>query len=132
AYSALLEDLCDDPHFLVSSDGVRASEFWGIFNPEAGEFFLSGDLTAETAIWRQDLSSSRGMELVEVFPSPAGLGGDLLSFFHDRLKVYLRDKGARHDLIDAVISPEADDLLLVVSRVAALGIFLDSEDGQNL
>jgi len=57
---------------------------------------------------------------------------DLLSFFHDRLKVYLRDKGARHDLIDAVITPEADDLLLVVSRVAALGIFLDSEDGQNL
>jgi glycyl-tRNA synthetase beta chain len=57
---------------------------------------------------------------------------DLLSFFHDRLKVYLRDKGARHDLIDAVISPEADDLLVVVSRVAALGIFLDSEDGKNL
>ncbi len=28
---------------------------------------------------------------------------DLLSFFHDRLKVYLRDKGARHDLIDAVL-----------------------------
>ena len=57
---------------------------------------------------------------------------DLLSFFHDRLKVYLRDKGARHDLIDAVISPEEDDLLLVTSRVAALGIFLDSEDGRNL
>ncbi len=57
---------------------------------------------------------------------------DLLSFFHDRLKVYMRDKGARHDLIDAVISPEEDDLLLVTSRVAALGIFLDSEDGQNL
>jgi glycyl-tRNA synthetase beta chain len=57
---------------------------------------------------------------------------DLLSFFHDRLKVYLRDKGARHDLIDAVISPESDDLLVVVSRVAALGIFLDSEDGKNL
>ncbi|MBX9464464.1 MAG: glycine--tRNA ligase subunit beta [Aquamicrobium sp.] len=57
---------------------------------------------------------------------------DLLSFFHDRLKVYLRDKGARHDLIDAVISPEADDLLLVTSRVAALGIFLDSDDGKNL
>lgn len=132
AYAALLEHLCDGPDFLVSSDGVRASEFWGIFNPEAGEFFLSGELTAETAIWRQQPSSSGGMDLVEVFPSPAGLGADLLSFFHDRLKVYLRDKGARHDLIDAVISPEADDLLLVVSRVAALGIFLDSEDGQNL
>ena len=57
---------------------------------------------------------------------------DLLSFFHDRLKVYLRDKGARHDLIDAVITPDADDLLVIVSRVAALGIFLDSEDGKNL
>ena len=57
---------------------------------------------------------------------------DLLFFFHDRLKVYLRDKGARHDLIDAVISPEADDLILVTSRVAALGIFLDSDDGKNL
>ncbi len=62
----------------------------------------------------------------------ANRDADLLSFFHDRLKVYLRDKGARHDLIDAVISPEADDLLLVVSRVAALGIFLDTEDGKNL
>ena len=57
---------------------------------------------------------------------------DLLSFFHDRLKVYLRDQGARHDLIDAVISPEADDLLAVVRRVEALGSFLDSEDGRNL
>ena len=57
---------------------------------------------------------------------------DLLAFFHDRLKVYLRDQGARHDLIDAVITPEADDLLLIVRRVEALGALLDSEDGQNL
>ncbi|ESX96282.1 glycine--tRNA ligase subunit beta [Mesorhizobium sp. LNJC403B00] len=31
-------------------------------------------------------------------------GPDLLAFFHDRLKVYLRDQGARHDLIDAVLA----------------------------
>ncbi len=67
-----------------------------------------------------------------VFHGVMRLKFDLISFFHDRLKVYLRDKGARHDLIDAVISPEADDLLLVTSRVAALGIFLDSDDGRNL
>jgi len=133
AYRTSLEDLCDDPSYLVSSDGVRASEFWGIFNPDANEFFLSGDLTDETAIWRLEPGgTASGMELVEQFPSPAALGRDLLSFFHDRLKVYLRDKGARHDLIDSVITPEADDLLLVVSRVAALGIFLDGEDGRNL
>ncbi len=57
---------------------------------------------------------------------------DLLSFFHDRLKVYLRDQGARHDLIDAVITPESDDLLLIVRRVEALGALLETEDGQNL
>ncbi len=66
---------------------------------------------------------------IEIDPPTAA---DLLSFFHDRLKVYMRDKGARHDLIDAVISPDADDLLLITARVAALGIFLDSEDGKNL
>ena len=57
----------------------------------------------------------------------------LLSFFADRLKVYLRDLGARHDLIDAVFSlGDQDDLLKIVRRVDALGVFLDSEDGQNL
>ncbi|UCI32511.1 glycine--tRNA ligase subunit beta [Mesorhizobium sp. B4-1-4] len=57
---------------------------------------------------------------------------DLLAFFHDRLKVYLRDQGARHDLIDAVITPQSNDLLQIVRRVEALGSFLDSEDGRNL
>ncbi|RDI55121.1 glycine--tRNA ligase subunit beta [Microvirga subterranea] len=60
-------------------------------------------------------------------------GLDLLSFFADRLKVYLRDQGARHDLIDAVFALEGqDDLLMVVRRVEALGRFLDTEDGANL
>ncbi|HWK65179.1 MAG TPA: glycine--tRNA ligase subunit beta [Rhizobiaceae bacterium] len=62
---------------------------------------------------------------------------DLLAFFHDRLKVYLRDQGARHDLIDAVLASSGggaanDDLLMIVRRVEALGSFLDSEDGRNL
>ena len=58
---------------------------------------------------------------------------DLLAFFADRLKVQLREQGARHDLVDAVFALEGqDDLLLIVSRVKALGQFLDSEDGQNL
>ncbi|MFC5385228.1 glycine--tRNA ligase subunit beta [Aquamicrobium segne] len=57
---------------------------------------------------------------------------DLLSFFHDRLKVYLKDKGVRHDLIESIITPQADDLLAILRRVEALGVFLDSEDGQNL
>jgi glycyl-tRNA synthetase beta chain len=61
------------------------------------------------------------------------LPNDLLSFFADRLKVQLRDQGARHDLVDAVFSLGGqDDLLLVVHRVEALGKFLDTDDGKNL
>jgi glycyl-tRNA synthetase beta chain len=58
---------------------------------------------------------------------------DLLSFFADRLKVHLREKGARHDLIDAVFSLGGqDDLALIVKRVEALGAFLKTEDGATL
>ena len=61
------------------------------------------------------------------------LGLDLLSFFAERLKVYLRDQGARHDLIDAVFSLGGqDDLALIVKRVNALGDFLKTDDGANL
>ncbi len=70
-------------------------------------------------------------------PTPEEEGGgntsSLLLFLADRLKVYLRDKGARHDLIDAVFDlPGQDDLVLIVRRVEALGRFLDTEDGRNL
>jgi glycyl-tRNA synthetase beta chain len=71
----------------------------------------------------------------ETFPvvdSSAEIVSDLLSFFHDRLKVYLRDMGARHDIIDSVLTPETDDLLLVARRAEALTSFISSEDGKNL
>jgi glycyl-tRNA synthetase beta chain len=57
---------------------------------------------------------------------------DLMAFFHDRLKVSLRDAGARHDLVDAVISAESNDLLQIMQRVEALSELLGSEDGKNL
>ena len=58
---------------------------------------------------------------------------DLIGFFADRLKVQLREQGARHDLVDAVFSLAGqDDLLMIVRRVEALGKFLDTDDGKNL
>jgi glycyl-tRNA synthetase beta chain len=57
---------------------------------------------------------------------------ELLAFFADRLKVYLKDQGARHDLVDAVFTLGGDDLLMIVRRVEALGRFLDTEDGEHL
>ncbi len=58
---------------------------------------------------------------------------DLLSFFHDRLKVYLKDEGIRHDVIDACLAmPGNDDLTLLVARARALSDTLKTEDGTNL
>ena len=57
----------------------------------------------------------------------------ILSFFADRLKVQLREQGARHDLVDAVFAlGNQDDLVLVVHRVEALGKFLATDDGKSL
>ena len=64
---------------------------------------------------------------------PDVLFDELMSFFNERLEVYMRERGARYDLIDAVFAlPGQDDLLLIVSRVEALGRFLDTEDGTDL
>jgi glycyl-tRNA synthetase beta chain len=60
------------------------------------------------------------------------ISDDLRAFLQDRLKVYLRDNGLRHDIIDAVLTPDSCNLLTIVRRVEALGSFLDSEDGKNL
>ena len=57
---------------------------------------------------------------------------DLSSFFNDRLKIYLRDRGARHDLLDAVFALGEDDLVLIVARINALDAFLKTEDGASL
>jgi len=78
---------------------------------------------------------SRGARRAQI-PDDARLAAitrSLLDFLADRLKVYLRDKGARYDLIDAVFAlPGQDDLLTIVWRVEALGRLLDTEDGKNL
>ncbi|MBN8975051.1 MAG: glycine--tRNA ligase subunit beta [Rhizobiales bacterium] len=69
----------------------------------------------------------------EAVPVGRKILDDLLSFFADRLKVQLREQGARHDLVDAVFALEGqDDLLMIVRRVEALGKFLDTDDGKNL
>jgi glycyl-tRNA synthetase beta chain len=69
----------------------------------------------------------------ETFSKESIALADLMIFVTDRLKIQLREQGARHDLVDAVYRREGqDDLLLIVRRVEALGTFLDTEDGKNL
>jgi glycyl-tRNA synthetase beta chain len=61
---------------------------------------------------------------------------DLLVFIEDRLRVQLREQGARHDLLDAVTETYSlvpgNQLILIISRIEVLAKFLDSEDGKNL
>ncbi|KCZ52876.1 glycine--tRNA ligase subunit beta [Hyphomonas pacifica] len=80
----------------------------------------------------QPSQSRKDKEINELLRSTEGWHNDLLSFFADRLKQYLRDQGQRHDLIDAVFALGEDDLVLITRRVEALGAFLDTEDGANL
>jgi glycyl-tRNA synthetase beta chain len=67
------------------------------------------------------------------FSAQVGRGADLLSFLHDRLKVFLKDQGIRHDVIDACLAmPGNDDLSLLVKRAEALSATLKTDDGANL
>jgi glycyl-tRNA synthetase beta chain len=71
--------------------------------------------------------------LAEAYKVAEEVPYDLLSFFHDRLKVYLKDQGVRHDVIDACLAmPGNDDLTLLVKRATALAETLKTEDGANL
>src|SRR4029079_1167380 len=64
----------------------------------------------------------------------SGIGDSFEGFFYERLKVQLREEGARHDLVDAVLHlrGRAAGIVSIVRRVEALGRFLDTEDGKNL
>jgi len=102
----------------------------------------------DAAVATRDLSLSSDTEqaiydAIERHHQPSAevvssLAGDLLDFFADRLKVQLREDGARHDLVDAVFGlgettgQPQDDLLMIVRRVEALAAFLDTEDGASL
>ena len=95
-------------------------------------YIRDGALNATIAI-ASDLAPALDQRWIEAAEIAHRRALDLMAFFADRLKVYLRDQGARHDLIDAVFAlPGQDDLVSTVRRVEALGRFLDTEDGRNL
>jgi glycyl-tRNA synthetase beta chain len=90
---------------------------------------LSNQLRRLLQEWGERLAVTSGTDKTIVISDES----DLLAFFCDRLKVQLREQGARHDLVDAVFALQGqDDLVLIVRRVEALGKFLDTEDGKNL
>jgi glycyl-tRNA synthetase beta chain len=91
---------------------------------------------AKTLVERLSDQENISFDLIADFSADLAIGEvgpNLLSFFHDRLKVYLRDRGIRHDVIDACLAmPGNDDLTLLVNRATALSDFLKTDDGTNL
>jgi glycyl-tRNA synthetase beta chain len=101
---------------------------------------------AALGVIRLILENGLRLPLNEVFAKAGGLAGkvksakkgvfdprELLDFFADRLKVHLREKGVRHDLIAAVFAlGDEDDLVRLLARVEALGKFIGTDDGANL
>jgi glycyl-tRNA synthetase beta chain len=103
--------------------------FWKIDEKPTGSKDPYALRRAALGVIRVVLDNSLRLGLTKI----SDVSADLLSFFADRLKVQLREQGARHDLVDAVFALESqDDLLMIVRRVDALGKFLDTDDGKNL
>ncbi len=75
----------------------------------------------------------KAAETIEASESAATNLKDLMSFFHDRLKVHLREKGIRHDIIDACLAMRSnDDLAVLANRAEILGSFIESDEGTDL
>jgi glycyl-tRNA synthetase beta chain len=127
------------PHFAAVRRDEALAEAIAILGPLHADIANLSSEDVETAVKLEALASQierdKRVELTSLVRAHKDLDltVDLLSFFADRLKVHLREQGARHDLVDAVFAlPGQDDLLLIVRRVEALGKFLDSTDGKNL
>jgi len=126
-------------HFAAVRRDEALAEAIAILGPLHADIANLSSEDVETAVKLEALASQierdKRVELTSLVRAHKDLDltSDLLSFFADRLKVHLREQGARHDLVDAVFAlPGQDDLLMIVRRVEALGKFLDSTDGKNL
>ncbi|HVI30318.1 glycine--tRNA ligase subunit beta [Hansschlegelia sp.] len=109
--------------------------FWAIDEKPTGSKDPYALRRAALGVVRIILDNGLRLRLLSVLRAEVAL--DLLAFFADRLKVQLREQGARHDLVDAALAAGVDasvndDLLLIVRRVEALGRLLETDDGKNL
>jgi glycyl-tRNA synthetase beta chain len=109
--------------------------FWAIDEKPTGSKDPFALRRAALGVTRLILTNDLSLSLKDILAK--GYEGadtdDLLSFFHDRLKVFLKDEGIRHDVIDACLAMEgSDDLTLLVKRARALSATLATEDGANL
>ena len=113
---------------LLLANGLRLS-----LAPVADEGYVACFKAASDSAGSTEVDGDGNLVSYHPKQPEAAVVADLLSFFHDRLKVFLRDEGIRHDVIDACLAlPGNDDLTLLVTRARALSEFLKTDDGVNL
>jgi glycyl-tRNA synthetase beta chain len=109
----------------------KLNGFWSIDEKPTGSKDPFALRRAALGIIRIAIENDLAISLNTVMPTEHAK--DLLSFFHDRLKVYLKDQGIRHDIIDACIAMDGNDNInLLVKRARALSETLKTDDGKNL
>ncbi|MDP3261763.1 MAG: glycine--tRNA ligase subunit beta [Tabrizicola sp.] len=121
---------------LLSTQGIGLADDLGL--AQLKQMGISVDEARPILLIKASMAAAnalKGSSLDKVPPLEWELsrGADLLAFLHDRLKVFLRDQGIRHDIIDACLAmPGNDDLTLLVKRAEALAAVMKTEDGANL
>jgi glycyl-tRNA synthetase beta chain len=123
----------------IDSQLVRAENAFNAALPDHDAYELLDEIAdhgvfgAAFLAVRKRMSGEPAPAFLDLENKVPDLSTDLLAFLHDRLKVYLRDQGLRHDIIDACIAmPGNDDLSLLVKRARALNDVLATEEGENL
>ncbi|MGH7022765.1 MAG: glycine--tRNA ligase subunit beta [Caulobacteraceae bacterium] len=106
--------------------------FFSIGETPTGSRDPFGLRRAALGVIRIVLENNVRLPLGELIAGSSFPAGGVIAFFADRLKVSLRERGARHDLVDAVFALGDDDLVRVVARIEALAAFLATSDGANL
>ncbi|MCP5088922.1 MAG: glycine--tRNA ligase subunit beta [Rhodobacteraceae bacterium] len=126
AYQQLLKTAIEiEPHKLIRKTKTKVDKSEHEWWQEASNALIETTDNLDD-IWIE--FASRGKQGRLNYNDPT-----LLTFFHDRLKVYLRDQGITHDVIDACLAmPGNDDFTLLVNRATALQVFLNTDNGENL
>ena len=122
----------------LGARGRAKSQEFAVYLREFDEALLDGppqvvamDREVDLEFDRMEREKPDGEVLFQFRPYDEVVG-EVVAFFADRLEVWLRDRGQRHDLVAAIFALGDDDLVRIVARVTALDAFLKTEDGANL
>ena len=111
--------------------------FWSIDEKPTGSKDPFALRRAAIGVIRLILSSGINLNIAEILENKIVNNhvpkGEIIEFLHDRLKVLLRDRGVRYDVIEACLSiPESDDFVILQERINILDSFLKTDNGLKL